>query len=70
MVSEVVQHMLRSGINLVVKVVDCSKALDKCKFSLLFQRLLDKGLSPIVVRVLAFIYMELAGSSGGMPSLV
>ena len=50
--------MLRGGINPIVTVLDCSKAFDKCKFSLLFQRLLDKGLPPIVVRVLVFIYME------------
>ena len=56
--TEVVQYMLRGGINPIVTVLDCSKAFDKCKFSLLFQRLLDKGLPPIVVRVLAFIYME------------
>ena len=58
LVTEVVQYMLRGGINPVVTVLDCSKAFDKCKFSLLFQRLLDKGLPPVVVRVLAFIYME------------
>ena len=58
LVTEVVQQMLRGGINPIVTVLDCSKAFDKCKFSLLFRRLLDKGLPPIVVRVLAFIYME------------
>ena len=57
LVSEVVQHMLRGGINPIITVLDCSKAFDKCKFSLLFQRLLEKGLPPIVIRVLAFIYM-------------
>ena len=61
LVSEVVQHMLRGGVNPIVTVLDCSKAFDKCKFSLLFKRLLDKGLPPIVVRVLAFIYMEQYG---------
>ena len=60
-VSEVMQHMLRGGINPVITVLDCSKAFDKCKFSLLFKRLLDKGLPPIVVRVLAFIYMAQYG---------
>ena len=58
LVSEVIQHMLRGGISPVVTVLDCSKAFDKCKFSILFTRLLDKGLPPIVVRVLSFIYME------------
>ena len=61
LVSEVVQYMLRGGINPIVTVLDCSKAFDKCKFSLLFKRLLDKGLPPIVVRVLAFIYTEQYG---------
>ena len=39
-------------------MLDCSKAFDKCKFSLLFRRLLDKGLPAVVVRVLAHLYME------------
>ena len=42
-------------------VLDCSKAFDKCKFSLLFKRLLDKGLPPVVIRVIAYIYMEQYG---------
>ena len=50
--------MLRGGIYPIVTVLDCSKAFDKCKFSLLFKRLMEKGLPPIVVRVLVFIYME------------
>ena len=58
LVSEVVQYMLRGGISPIVTVLDCSKAFDKCKFSLLFKKLLDKGLPPVVVRVLAFIYTE------------
>ena len=57
LVSEVLQHMLRGGINPVVTVLDCSKAFYICKCSLLFQRLLDKGLPGIVVRVLAYIYI-------------
>ena len=70
LVTEVVQHMLRGGINPIVTVLDCSKAFDKCKFNLLFQRLLDKGLPPIVIRVLVFIYMEqYAWVKWGMPSL-
>ena len=44
--------MLRGGINPIVTVLDCSKAFDKCKFSHLFRRLLDKGLPAVVVRVL------------------
>ena len=58
LVSEVVQCMMRGGTNPIVTVLDCSKAFDKCKFSLLFRRLLDKGLPAVIVRVLAYIYME------------
>lgn len=58
LVTEVVQQMLRGGLNPIVTVLDCSKAFDKCRFSLLFKRLLDKGLPPIVVRALAFIYTQ------------
>ena len=61
LVTEVVQHMLMGGIKLIVTVLDCCKAFDLCKFSLILKRLLDKGLPPIVVRVLAFIYMEQYG---------
>ena len=52
---------MRGGVNPIVTVLDCSKAFDKCNFSLLFRRLLEKGLPPVVVRVLAFIYMEQYG---------
>ena len=61
LVSEVVQHMLRGGINPIVTVLDYSKAFDKCKFSLLFRRLLDKGLPPVVVRAMVYVYMEQYG---------
>ena len=53
--------MMRGGVNPIVTVLDCSKAFDKCKFSLLFSRLLEKGVPPVVVRVLVFIYMEQYG---------
>ena len=58
LVNEVVQQMLRGGVNPIVTVLDCSKAFDKFKFSLLFKRLLDKGLPPVIVRALVYIYME------------
>ena len=61
MVSEVVQHLLRNGTNPIVTVLDCTKAFDLCKFSLLFQKLLDSGLPPIVVRCLMMMYQEQHG---------
>ena len=64
--SEVVQELLRGGVNPVVTVLDCGKAFDKCKFSHLFIRLLNKGLPQVVVRVIAFIYMEQYGLVKGV----
>ena len=40
--------MMRGGTNPIVTVLDCGKAFDKCKFSLLFRCLLDKGLPAVI----------------------
>ena len=61
MVSEVVQHLLRTGTNPIVTVLDCSKALDLCKFSTLFSRKLETGVPPIVVRCLMAMYEDQRG---------
>ena len=42
-------------------LLDCSKAFDKCRFDKLFQKLVDKGLPSVVIRVLIFIYEEQTG---------
>jgi hypothetical protein len=55
MVTEVVQHLLRTGTNPIVTVLDCTKAFDLCKFSILVNRILDTGVPPIVVRCLMSI---------------
>ena len=39
-------------------VLDCSKAFDLCKFDHLFSSVLAKGVPPIIVRVLMFVYEE------------
>ena len=38
--------------------MDCTKAFDMCKFSILFGRLLEKNFPAIVVRALAVVYEE------------
>ena len=58
LVQEVVGHYLREGSHPLVVVLDCSKAFDLCKFDQLFRSVLDKGLPPIIVRTLMFIYEE------------
>ena len=61
LVTEVVQHLLRQGTNPIVTVLDCTKAFDLCKFSILFGRVLDKGVPPIVVRCLMAMYQDQHG---------
>ena len=56
LVQEVVGHFLRNGSNPILTVLDCSKAFDTCKFGIMFTKLLDTGLPPIVVRTLMLMY--------------
>ena len=58
LVQEVVGHYLRHGSNPILTVLDCSKAFDTCKFSILFSKLLKTGLPSIVIRALMFVYEE------------
>ena len=61
LVTEVTNYFMRRGTAINACLLDCSKAFDKCRFDKLFQKLLDKGLPPIVIRVLIFIYEEQTG---------
>ena len=61
LVTEVVQHLLRTGTNPIVTVLDCTKAFDLCKFSILFNRILETGVPPIVVRCLMTMYEDQYG---------
>ena len=58
LVQEVVNHFLRMGSHPIITLLDCSKAFDTCKFSILFSRLLDRGMPAIIVRVIIFVYEE------------
>ena len=61
LIMEVASHFLRQGTPVIVTLLDCSKAFDMCRFSTLFQKLLDRNLPPIVVRLLIFVYEEQEG---------
>ena len=58
LVKDVVSHYISAGTPILPTHIDCSKAFDKCKFAPLFQKLLDRKVPPIVVRLLIFIYRE------------
>ena len=62
LVNEVANHFLRRGTSVTACLLDASMAFDKCRFDLLFQKLIDKGLPAIVVRVLIFMYEEQTGN--------
>ena len=55
---EVVNIYLRAGSHPILTLLDCSKAFDLCRFSDIFSGLLDRGLPPIIVRVLTFVYEQ------------
>ena len=39
-------------------LLDCSKAFDKCKFDVMFAKLIRKGVPGVVIRALIFMYEE------------
>ena len=47
---------MRHGTNPIMTLLDCSKAFDMCKYSIMFNKLLAKGLPAVVVRVLIVVY--------------
>ena len=56
MVMEVANHYMRNGSNPIMTLLDCSKAFDMVKYSILFNKLLDKGLPAVVVRSIIVVY--------------
>ena len=58
LVMEVASYYLRQGSPVIATLLDCSKAFDKCVFSKLFTKLLDRKLPPIIIRALVFVYEE------------
>ena len=76
MVSEEVGYYQRKRTPVTATLLDCSKAFDKCLFDQIFQKLIDKGLPAVMVRVLIYVYEEkeglvkLAGIISGSFSIV
>ena len=57
-VMEVASYFVRKGTPCIITLLDCTKAFDKCRFDILFRKLLDKKLPAIVIRVLIYVYEE------------
>ena len=52
LVTEVASYFLKRGTAVNACLLDCSKAFDKCRFDLLFEKLLQRGVPSVVVRCL------------------
>ena len=61
LVTEVAGYYLRRGTAVSACLLDCSKAFDKCRFDHIFEKVLQKSIPPIVVRVLIYMYEEQTG---------
>ena len=53
---ETIDYFLRNGSEVFTCATDMSKAFDLTLHSLMFSKMLDKGVSPLFVRLLIFIY--------------
>ena len=58
LVTEVADYYLKRGSPVICVTLDCSKAFDMCKFDKLFQKLVDRAVPSIVIRVLVYVYEE------------
>ena len=57
-VYETIDHYIRNGSIVYGVIMDCTKAFDTVQHSKLFQKLLDAGIPPIIVRLLISIYLN------------
>ena len=57
-VSAVIEHYNNQGREVFGCAADISKAFDMCSWILLFKELKRKGVSPVILRVLLFIYVN------------
>ena len=58
LVTEVVNYFLQRGSNPIITLLDCSKAFNTSKFSILFSKLIKRGVPPIVARTLIVVYED------------
>jgi hypothetical protein len=57
-VMETASYFIRRKTPVIVTLLDCTMAFDKCRFDILFQKLLDRQVPPVVLRVLMYVYQE------------
>jgi hypothetical protein len=57
-VMETASYFIRKKTPVIVTLLDCTMAFDKCRFDILFEKLLERKLPPVVLRVLVYVYQE------------
>ena len=57
-VMETASYFIRKRTPVIATLLDCTMAFDKCRFDILFEKLLDRGVPPVLLRVLIFVYQE------------
>jgi hypothetical protein len=53
---EVISYYKNKGSEVQACLLDCSKAFDKIRYDILFQKLLEKGIPPIIIRFILYNY--------------
>ena len=57
-VMETASYFIRRKTPVIVTLLDCTMAFDKCRYDILFQKLLDRKLPPVVLRVLLDLCLQ------------
>ena len=57
--SETVNYYIKNGSKAIVSLIDCSKAFDRVEYKMLFEILCNKGMCPLVCRLLAVMYSNI-----------
>ena len=58
---ETIEYYLNNGSNVYATFLDCSKAFDLVKHANLFRILIDKGICPLIIRLLSNMYVDMKG---------
>ena len=56
---ETINYYIKQGSSVIVSLLDCSKAFDRVSYNRLFRILSNKGMCPLVSRMLAVMYSNL-----------
>ena len=59
LVMETVQYYVKRGSNVISTLLDCSKAFDKVRYGKLFNILIERGLCPLVTKLLIVMYSNI-----------